>query len=165
MSTYLVTGGAGFIGSHIVKRLVAEGESVRVLDNFSTGRRVNIDPFASEITLIEGDIRDPVTVRQAVEGSDFLFHEAALASVPRSIEDPVGSNEVNVGGTVNLLRAAAGSGVRMFVYASSSSAYGDSEALPKVETMTPVPKSPYAVAKLAGVLLPRLQRHLRPANG
>jgi nucleoside-diphosphate-sugar epimerase len=150
MATYLVTGGAGFIGSHIVERLLSEGERVRVLDNFSTGRRVNIEPFVSRITLIEGDVCNARAVREAVEGADYVLHQAALASVPRSIEDPVGSNEVNVGGTLNLLRAAAGAGVRMFVYASSSSAYGDSEVLPKVETMTPAPKSPYAVAKLSG---------------
>jgi nucleoside-diphosphate-sugar epimerase len=150
MATYLVTGGGGFIGSHIAQRLVSEGETVRVLDNFSTGRRSNIEPFAGDITLIEGDIRDAATVEQAVDGVDYVIHQAALASVPRSIEDPVGCNDVNVGGTINLLRTAVGQGVKALVYASSSSAYGDSEALPKVETMTPAPKSPYAVAKLAG---------------
>ncbi len=150
MSTYLVTGGAGFIGSHIVERLIGDGETVRVLDNFSTGRRPNLEPFASKITLIEDDIRDAGAVDKAVSGVDYVIHQAVLASVPRSIEDPISSNEVNVGGTLNLLRAAAKNKVRAFVYASSSSAYGDSEVLPKVETMTPAPKSPYAVAKLAG---------------
>jgi nucleoside-diphosphate-sugar epimerase len=150
MATYLVTGGGGFIGSHIVERLVGEGETVRVLDNFSTGRRSNVEPFAGDIALIEGDIRDAEAVGRAVEGADYVIHQAALASVPRSIEDPIGCNDVNVGGTINLLHAAVAQRVKAFVYASSSSAYGDSEVLPKVETMAPAPKSPYAVAKLAG---------------
>lgn len=150
MAVYLVTGGAGFIGSHIAERLVREGEDVRILDNFSTGRRSNLEEFESGLTLIEGDVRDPEAVSGAVAGADYVIHQAALASVPRSIADPASTNEVNVTGTVNLLRSAVDAGVRAFVYASSSSAYGDSEALPKVETMTPAPKSPYAVSKLAG---------------
>jgi nucleoside-diphosphate-sugar epimerase len=150
MATYLVTGGAGFIGSHIAGRLVREGEDVRVLDNFSTGRRTNLRDFESGLTLMEGDVRNTEAVARAVEGADYVIHQAALASVPRSINDPVSTNDVNVTGTVNLLRAAVDAGVRAFVYASSSSAYGDSEVLPKIETMTPAPKSPYAVSKLAG---------------
>jgi nucleoside-diphosphate-sugar epimerase len=150
MPTYLVTGGAGFIGSHIARKLVTLGENVRILDNFSTGRRRNLDGVEPAITLIEGDIRDAGVVGRAVGGVDYVIHQAALASVPRSLDDPVSTNEVNVGGTLNLLDAARRAGVKMFVYASSSSVYGDSETLPKTEDMTPRPKSPYAVSKLGG---------------
>ncbi len=150
MATYLVTGGAGFIGSHIAEALVREGEDVRVLDNFSTGKRENLDPILERCTLIEGDIRDADAVERAVQGVAFVVHQAALASVPRSISDPSSSNQVNVQGTLNLLLAAKNHGVRRFVYASSSSVYGDSAALPKTEDMCPNPKSPYAITKLAG---------------
>jgi nucleoside-diphosphate-sugar epimerase len=150
MATYLVTGGAGFIGSHIAERLIRDGEEVRVLDNFSTGKRANVDPFHGKCALIEGDIRDGEVVDRAVRGVDFVIHQAALASVPRSIEDPSSSNQVNAQGTLNLLLAAKKNGVRRFVYASSSSVYGDSAMLPKVEDMCPSPKSPYAISKLAG---------------
>jgi UDP-glucose 4-epimerase len=150
MSTYLVTGGAGFIGSNIVDELVRRGRSVRVLDNFSTGRAENLREAGDRIDLVEGDVRDPDAVERAVRGVDFVLHQAALASVPRSIADPVSNHEVNVQGTLNVLVAARRHRVKRVVYASSSSVYGDSEELPKVETMAPNPKSPYAVAKLAG---------------
>jgi len=149
MATFLVTGGAGFIGSNIVDALLERGDSVRVLDNFSTGREQNVADFRDRVEIVEGDIRDRATVDAAVSGADFVIHQAALASVPRSIADPTANNQVNVQGTLNLLEAAVDKGVKRFVYASSSSVYGDSEVLPKVETMTPNPKSPYAVAKLA----------------
>ncbi len=149
MATYLVTGGAGFIGSNIVDELLERGQSVRVLDNFATGREENLEAVRDRIQLVRGDVRDADTVDAAVRGADFVLHQAALASVPRSIADPVANNEVNVQGTLNVLVAAQCHGVKRVVYASSSSVYGDSEELPKVETMTPNPKSPYAVAKLA----------------
>jgi UDP-glucose 4-epimerase len=149
MTTYLVTGGAGFIGSNIVDELLRRGARVRVLDNFSTGRAENLREAGDRIELIEGDVRDEAVVERAVRGADFVLHQAALASVPRSIADPVSNNQVNVQGTLNVLVAAQRHRVKRVVYASSSSVYGDSEELPKVETMTPNPKSPYAVAKLA----------------
>ena len=149
MSIMLVTGGAGFIGSHISERLLELGHDVRILDNFSTGRRENLAAFGDGIELIEADIRDVESVRRAVDGVEVVFHEAALASVPRSVADPVSSNEVNVTGTLNLLTAGRDAGVRRFVYASSSSVYGNSPELPKSEAMTPSPESPYAVSKLA----------------
>ncbi len=151
---YLVTGGAGFIGSNIVEELLKRGEKVRVLDNFSTGKKENLQ-FAihyspSTIEIIEGDIRDFKTVCKAIDGIDVVLHQAALPSVPRSIKDPITTNEVNVGGTLNMLKAAVESGVKRLVYASSSSVYGDSPTLPKHEDMIPNPLSPYAVSKLAG---------------
>jgi nucleoside-diphosphate-sugar epimerase len=149
MTTYLVTGGAGFIGSNLVDELLRRGHRVRVLDNFSTGRAENLRDVMNRIELVEGDLRDADAVDAAVRGADFVLHQAALASVPRSIADPVSNNQVNVQGTLNLLVAAQRHRVKRVVYASSSSVYGDSEELPKVETMTPNPKSPYAVAKLA----------------
>ncbi len=150
MSLYLVTGGAGFIGSNIVEELLKRGEKVRVLDNFSTGKRDNIVPFLSQIELVEGDVRSYHIVREAVEGVEFILHQAALPSVPRSVKDPLTSNEVNVVGTLNILNAAKDARVRRIVYASSSSIYGDLETLPKTEEMLPKPLSPYAVSKLAG---------------
>jgi UDP-glucose 4-epimerase len=150
MTLYLVTGGAGFIGSHIVEELVRRRERVRVLDNFSTGRRENITSFLEHIELVEGDLRDLATVRRAVEGVDYVLHQAALASVPRSVADPLASNSANVTGTLHLLVAARDGKVKRVVYASSSSAYGDSPTLPKQEDMPTAPKSPYAVSKLAG---------------
>src|SRR2546426_11565936 len=154
---YLVTGGAGFIGSNIVEALVRRGESVVVLDDFSTGRRENLDSVLNARPkgtpppeIIEGDIRDAPTVRLAMRGVTHVLHQAALPSVQRSVEDPVASHEVNASGTLNLLVAARDAGVKRFVYASSSSVYGDSPVLPKVESMTPAPLSPYAVSKLSG---------------
>lgn len=147
---YLVTGGAGFIGSHLVENLMAGGARVRVLDNFSTGRRENLAPFSDRIDLIEGDITDPSTCARASEGINVVFHQAALPSVPRSVEDPALSHEVNATGTLNVLLAARDAGARRVVYASSSSAYGDTPTLPKREDQTPSPRSPYAVAKLTG---------------
>jgi UDP-glucose 4-epimerase len=150
MSVIVVTGGAGFIGSHLVERFLELGHEVRVIDNFSTGRRVNIESFADSIELFENDIRDEDAVRRVVKGAEIVFHEAALASVPRSVDDPVTSNEVNVAGTLNVLVASRDAGVRRVVYASSSSIYGDTPSLPKREIMPPAPQSPYAVGKLAG---------------
>jgi UDP-glucose 4-epimerase len=147
---FLVTGGAGFIGSNIVEELVKRGEKVRVLDNFSTGKRENLSQFIDKIELIEGDIRSYHIVQKAVEGMDVVLHQAALPSVPRSIKDPITTNEVNVGGTLNILMAANDAKVKRIVYASSSSVYGNSEELPKHEEMTPNPLSPYSVSKLAG---------------
>jgi len=149
LSNYLVTGGVGFIGSHIVEELVKRGEAVRILDNFSTGRRENIQSFLDKIELVEGDIRSYHIVRQAVEGIDFILHQAALPSVPRSIKDPITTNEVNVVGTLHILDAAKEACVKRVVYASSSSIYGNSEILPKREDMPPNPLSPYANSKLA----------------
>ncbi len=149
MAHYLVTGGAGFIGSHLVAELVARGERVRVLDNFSTGRRANLEPYQDRIEVLEGDIRSYHLVRQAVAGIDFVLHQAALPSVPRSVRDPLTSNEVNVTGTLNMLQAALEAGVKRLVFASSSSVYGDNPALPKQESMIPQPRSPYAISKLA----------------
>lgn len=147
---FLVTGGAGFIGSNIVGALLEKGHSVRILDNFSTGRRENINDFKTDVELVEGDIRSYHIVKQAVSGIEVILHEAALPSVPRSINDPITSNEVNVGGTLNILDAAKDAGVRRVVFASSSSIYGDNPELPKHEGMTPKPLSPYAVSKLTG---------------
>ncbi|MBD3232732.1 MAG: NAD-dependent epimerase/dehydratase family protein [candidate division Zixibacteria bacterium] len=148
--TYLVTGGAGFIGSNIVKRLIDLGKKVRVIDNFSSGGRANIEPHLDELELIEGDIRDFWTVAKAVEGVDYIFHQAALPSVPRSIDNPLTSNEVNINGTLNVLEAARFFGIKRLIYASSSSIYGDTEVMPKRENMAPSPLSPYAITKLAG---------------
>lgn len=149
-SFYLVTGGAGFIGSSIAEELVKSGEKVRVLDNFSTGREENIKPFLKNIELIEGDIRSYGIVVKAMQGVDFVIHEAALPSVPRSIKDPISTNEVNAKGTLHILQAAKNAGVKKVVFASSSSIYGDSKILPKSEDIPPNPLSPYAVSKLAG---------------
>lgn len=146
----LVTGGAGFIGSNIVSKLLSLGHTVKVLDNFSTGKRENLNEFVNDIELIEGDIRSYHIVMEAVTGVEVVLHQAALPSVPRSINDPITSNEVNITGTLNILEAAKTKGVKRVVYASSSSVYGDNPELPKHEGMTPNPLSPYAVSKLAG---------------
>lgn len=148
-ATSLVTGGAGFIGSHLVKRLLREGHTVRVLDNFATGHRANIDDLADEIELIEGDLQSYERVHNAVRGCDLVFHLGALPSVPRSIQDPLTSNATNVVGTLNVLLAGRDEGVRRIVYSSSSSVYGASTELPKREEMHPLPIAPYAVSKLA----------------
>jgi len=150
MAKFLVKGGAGFIGSNIVKELVEAGEQVRVIDNFSTGKRENLEPFLNQIELIEGDIRSYHIVREAVDSVDYILHQAALPSVPRSIKDPVTTTEVNVTGTLHVLEAARDAKVKRVVFASSSSIYGDLDVLPKTEEMLPKPLSPYAVSKLAG---------------
>lgn len=150
MAIYLVTGGAGFIGSHLAEALVQRGESVRVLDNFSTGFRHNVESFASNIEVIEGDITDVATVEKAVQGVDCVFHQAALASVPRSVQRPLDTNAACVTGTLTVLDQARRAGVRRVVYAASSSAYGDQPFSSKREIDLPAPLSPYAVAKLAG---------------
>ena len=146
---YLVTGGAGFIGSYLVRFFLDKGESVRVLDNFSTGKRENLEEVATRIELVEGDLNDRQAVSAAVREVDFVLHEAAIPSVPRSVEKPMESHEANASGTLVLLQEAREAGVRRLVYASSSSVYGANPELPKVETMRTEPLSPYAVAKLA----------------
>jgi UDP-glucose 4-epimerase len=150
MSVYLVTGGAGFIGSNLVHELLQRGETVRVLDNFSTGRRSNLVDVYGDIDLVEGDLRSSESCRQATKGIDVVLHQGALPSVQRSVSDPFTSHDTNATATMNLLVAARDAGVKRFVYASSSSVYGDSPTMPKQEEMIPRPKSPYAVAKLAG---------------
>ena len=145
----LVTGGAGFIGSNIVRALLARGDDVRVLDNFSTGSRTNLAGLERDVDLVEGDLRSYERVHAAVRGAEVVFHEGALPSVPRSVQDPLTTTAVNVEGTLNVLLAARDEGVRRIVNASSSSVYGNAGELPKVETQAPDPISPYAVAKLA----------------
>jgi UDP-glucose 4-epimerase len=148
----LVTGGAGFIGSHIVEALLNRGDTVRILDNLSTGRRDTIQSFGKRIDFLEGDLRNDSDLDRAVAGCEVIFHEAALRSVPRSIDDPRATNEVNIDGTLALLMAARKAGVRRMVYASSSSAYGGQKTFPQVETMHCSPLSPYAVSKLSAEL-------------
>ncbi len=151
---YLVTGGAGFIGSHITERLLGEGHRVRVLDNFSTGHQANLEPLSSRfgdtLEVLTGDVVQPEDCRRAVEGVRYVFHEAALASVPRSLTDPLASHTANATGTLNLLLAARDAGVARLVYAGSSSVYGDAKKLPKDETMHARTLSPYALTKLVG---------------
>jgi UDP-glucose 4-epimerase len=147
---YLVTGGAGFIGSHICERLLKEGHGVRVLDNFFSGKEANLESLGGQVDLIRGDILDVRVVAEAMKGVHVVFHEAALGSVPRSVADPVTTHNVNITGTLNILLAARESGVRRVVYASSSSVYGETAELPKHEGLTPQPLSPYALSKLAG---------------
>lgn len=146
----LVTGGAGFIGSHLVEGLVARGAEVVVVDDLSTGKLSNLRCVMDRISFVDGDIRDEHTVRDAMEGAEYVFHQAALPSVARSLEDPVASNDVNVCGTLNVLVAAREHGVKRVIYASSSSVYGDTPELPKDEAMPVNPLSPYATSKLAG---------------
>ncbi len=150
MAVYLVTGGAGFIGSNIVDELVKRREEVRVLDNLSTGRAVNLNSTRERIAWHEGDIRNLEKIRPCFGGVDYVIHAAALPSVPRSIEDPVSSNAANIDGTLNVLVAARDAGCKRVVFAASSSAYGDSPTFPRVESLTPSPLSPYALTKLAG---------------
>ncbi len=152
MDKFLITGGAGFIGSNIADRLLEQGHSVRVIDNFLTGKRENLSKAlnSQRFELIEGDIRNLDTVRRACEGIDFVLHEAAIPSVPRSIDDPIATNEVNINGTLNVLKASYENKVKRVVYAASSSAYGDTAVLPKKEDIIPSPLSPYAVSKLTG---------------
>ncbi len=150
MRTFLVTGGAGFIGSHIAEALVARGDRVRVLDNLSTGHLANLDHLSGKVEILQGDVVDPHSVAAAVNGVDCVFHEAALASVPRSVERPLDTNAACVTGTLNVLNEARKAGVRRLVYAGSSSAYGNQASSPKRETDLPAPISPYGTAKLAG---------------
>jgi UDP-glucose 4-epimerase len=150
MAGFLVTGGAGFIGSALVHRLVELGHSVRVVDNFSTGFRRNLEDCLGRIELMEGDLAQLALCKAAVQGVDYVLHQAAIPSVPRSVEDPITSHRANATATLNLLVAARDAQVKRFVFASSSSVYGDSETLPKVETMPENPLSPYALTKLAG---------------
>jgi UDP-N-acetylglucosamine 4-epimerase len=152
MATYLVTGGAGFIGSNIVRELLDRGEIVRVLDNFATGRRENLEEVADRIDLHEADIRDLEAIRPAFEGVDFVLHQAALGSVPRSLEDPVTTSAVNIDGFLNMLVASRDARVKRFVFAGSSSTYGDHPGLPKVEDEIGRPLSPYAVSKYVNEL-------------
>jgi nucleoside-diphosphate-sugar epimerase len=149
MATYLVTGGAGFIGSHLVEELVRRGERVRVVDNLSTGKRQNIAHLSS-VEFVEGDLADSEVARRVVMGADYVLHQAAIPSVPRSVEDPITSNRANIDASLNVLVAARDAGVKRLVYAGSSSAYGDRPTLPKVETMETAPLSPYALQKLVG---------------
>ncbi|MEQ9397814.1 MAG: SDR family oxidoreductase [Longimicrobiales bacterium] len=146
----LVTGGGGFIGSHLVERLLRDGAKVRVLDDFSTGSRDNLAPVMEQIDLREGSVTDPGTCAEVCEGVDYVLHQAALPSVQRSLADPRPTHQVSATGTLNMLLAARDAGVRRFVYAGSSSAYGDTPTLPKREDMRSHPRSPYAIAKLAG---------------
>lgn len=147
---YLVTGGAGFIGSNVTHYLVARGDTVRILDDFSTGRRENLTGIEKTIEVIDGDLRDRSAVARAVKGVRFILHFGALPSVIRSVEDPWSANDVNINGTLNLLLAARDAGVERVVFSSSSSVYGDTPVLPKQEDMIPTPLSPYALHKLAG---------------
>jgi nucleoside-diphosphate-sugar epimerase len=149
MARYLVTGGAGFIGSHLVEELLRRGESVRIADNFSTGKRQNL-PAGKQFELIEGDLADASLAARAVAGCDFVLHQAAIPSVPRSVQDPLGSHRANVDATLQVLLASRDAGVKRLVFAGSSSAYGDAVVLPKREDMRPQPLSPYALQKLIG---------------
>ncbi len=149
MATHLITGVAGFIGSSIARALLERGEQVRGVDNFATGKRENLTEIADRIDFRESDLLDLQAMKRACQGVDYVFHQAAIPSVPKSVLDPLGSNQANVDGTVNILIAARDAKVRRLMYAASSSAYGDTPTLPKHEQMTPNPISPYAVAKLA----------------
>jgi len=150
MALYLVTGGAGFIGSSIARALIKRGDQVRIIDNFSSGRRENFADFAREVELIEADILDPTALRRALQGVEVVYHEAAIPSVPKSMAEPIENHEANATGTLRVLHAAREAGVRRLVYAASSAAYGDAPELPKIETQPPAPISPYGASKLAG---------------
>jgi nucleoside-diphosphate-sugar epimerase len=150
MAVYVVTGGAGFIGSHIVEELLRRNETVKLIDNFSTGKRENVAPFKKDAEIIEADIADAKNLAATFAGVDYVIHQAAIPSVPKSIIDPVKSHHANVNGTLNLLLACRDAGVKRVVYASSSSLYGDSPTLPKHEGMMPNPLSPYGAQKLFG---------------
>jgi UDP-glucose 4-epimerase len=157
---YLVTGGAGFIGSHLVRRLVAEGKTVRVVDNLSTGRVSRLDDLMTAIEFVEGDLADKRVSQDAVKEIDYVLHQAAVPSVQRSVQDPVGTNRANITATLNLLESSRNARVRRLVYAASSSAYGDTEVLPKKEDMPANPLSPYALQKLAGEQYCKLYHNL-----
>jgi nucleoside-diphosphate-sugar epimerase len=150
MPTYLVTGGAGFIGSNLVEQLIADGAAVRVIDNFSTGKRENLEPFRKQIDFREVDICNLSVLQKAVADCDTIFHQAAIPSVPKSVIDPISSHNADVTGTLHVLWAAKEAGVKRVVYAASSSAYGDSDVLPKREDMPPRPISPYGLMKYVG---------------
>lgn len=150
MARYVVTGGGGFIGSHIVEELVRRNETVTIIDNFSTGKHENVEPFEDDVEVIEADIAEAKNLTQFLKGADYVIHQAAIPSVPKSIIDPVKSHNANVNGTLRLLVACREAGVKRVVYASSSSLYGDSPTLPKHEGMTPNPLSPYGAQKLFG---------------
>jgi nucleoside-diphosphate-sugar epimerase len=150
MATHLVTGGAGFIGSSIAEELLGKGERVRILDNFSSGRRQNLESLKGDVEVVEGSITEPETVARVMKGVEVVFHQAAIPSVARSVEEPVPSMQANVTGTTVVLDAARREGVRRVVFAASSSAYGDTPTLPKIETMPASPLSPYAISKLTG---------------
>jgi len=152
MSKYLITGGAGFIGSNIAHRLVSLGEKVRIVDNLSTGHLRNIEDILNSVEFIEGDFTQLEVAKASVNGIDYVLHQGAVPSVPRSIKDPIYSNSSNISGTLNLLIASRDAGVKRFVFAGSSSVYGDSPVTPKVESMPTNPKSPYAIQKLASEL-------------
>jgi len=152
MAKFLVTGGAGFIGSNIAKALLANGDTVRVLDNLVTGHLKNIEPFLDRIDFHNADLTNLDDCRNAVSGMDYVLHQGAIPSVPRSVNNPLQTNNSNIVGTLNLLVAARDAKIKRLIYAASSSAYGDSVVMPKVETMEPRPKSPYAIQKLTGEL-------------
>ena len=156
MGKFLVTGGAGFVGSHLAEELVQRGHKVRVVDDFSTGKKANIASFLDKIELIEGDIRDIEICRQAAKGVDFVLHQAALTSVPYSIENPLLTNEINIKGTLNLLLASRDAAVQRFVFASSAAVYGDDPHLPKKEEVVGASLSPYALSKRVGEMLCQL---------
>lgn len=156
MATYLVTGGAGFIGSHLVEELVRRGERVRVVDSLITGRRENLSAVASSIDFVQGDLAELEVARRAVEGVDYVLHQAAIPSVPRSVTEPLLCHRANVDATLNVLVAARDAGVRRVVYAGSSAVYGSAPALPKREEMAPEPLSPYALQKLVSEQYARL---------
>jgi len=156
----LVTGGAGFIGGHLVAGLISDGWRVRVLDDFSSGFESNLAEVADVVELIRGDVREEAALARAVAGVEVVFHQAAVASVPLSVAEPLRTNSVNLEGTLKVLEASRRAGVRRVVYAASSAAYGNSEELPKVETMTPEPLSPYALQKVGGELYCRLYTSL-----
>ncbi len=161
MALYLVTGGAGFIGSHVVEKLLDKGEQVRIFDNFSTGKRENLSAFGKRIEIIEGDIRDASLCRKAMENAEYVIHLAALHEVVRSVEQPLETHEINVTGILKVLLAARDSKVKRFVFSSSSAVYGNSPELPRSEEMTLIPtSSPYSVSKLAGKYYCRLFSHL-----
>jgi nucleoside-diphosphate-sugar epimerase len=164
MTAYLVTGGAGFIGSHLVEELLRRNARVRVLDNFLTGRKENLAEFRKDVEVVKGDIRELSACRRALRGVDHVLHQAALPSVPRSVQDPRLTNDINITGTLNMLVAARDAGVRSFVFASSSSVYGDDPNLPKREGSEGKPLSPYAVSKLVGEKYCRVFRDLYGLN-